>query len=795
MNLRSKRSGGTAICVAAWVWTIATLGALAQSEMVFFDFDGEGSAWRGTTLVTEPVHGGQRAMRWDVAKRPALDSPRSWADWSDFDELRFWAYSEKNWDRKTPIIFAGEGGYYITYWRVDWTGWKHHRIRLKDCASAHSPVGWHKISHVGFRASGYGLSDVPDGFSLVFDDFTLHSSKDIPYTSAAEWRLEEKKEYMRKLKERGNPYFQAILEQLKSRKAKPTFKKSFDSCWTYASEANQALLSAWAAASDDSTLKGDKTQIAYAVAMVDWLLENQKEGTWFFSRKWEAGDPNTDRFTLGPLADAVWYLRTLPGMDENWRRWEKPLKSCVDFQHRNWSNADKIDPDKLKAWGKAATIYPNQDVFILHIMELAHRWWGDEGYKKSVDETLAGLRRQLLPDGAFRYIGPETECHTYHNLNLVWLARYLNLTDDPRARSLIVDSVGYYPSAMSNEAVPEYYTDCWWKHYWGDGAPTGPEIVAGLTGDAQNKWLANRLLERVGPGNGYQAIYAGMFYRGDVEEAPLRDNYVEIDPNIDGPRGRFGNFYFAGTVGGGARDTFAGCMTTDPSRAAPLYGALMAANIEAEEGGSGKRFRHCYYISGPDDITATKVVGDVGVLGARYTLRKPYINSVFDREVPPTDWQGTQVWLFTRHGLVGLVEIEALKAMSIMALRGELRFGPKEPLERVDKGVYQCGGLLCRVLDHNFDSMKVNPARGVYVFDPKGEMALNFRTRGSNYKAQPGRPLHYAAAVGPKDAPAAQGFRRLGGGGKVGLAVTIDGKAYEVTFDPDTKKIDLKVGK
>ncbi len=770
--------------------------AAAQGDTLLSlsDFEDSGSAWRGTKWVTSPVHSGRGAMKWDLAAKPALDGPGSWADWSDFDELRFWAYSEKNWNRPTPIVFVSEGGYYIINWRVDWTGWKEHRIRLRDCRAAHSPAGWHRIHHIGFRASGYGLPPVPDGMVVVFDDFQLHSPRDLPYRNGAEWRRRERKRHMQELKAKGNPYYLSVLAQLDNCKAKPDFPKDFDSCWTYSGEASRTLMAAWAAAWDDSPRRGDRVLISHAVAGVDWLLSEQKNGTWFYSRKWKAGDANTDRFTLGPLADAVWWLRTLPGMDENWKRWEKPLKECVDFQYVHWCTYNERGLTDNRGWGSSATIYPNQDVFILHIMELARRWWGGEGYRKSVDATLAGLRRQLLPDGAFRYIGPETECHTYHNLNLVWLARYLHLTGDPRARSLIADSVGYYPSAMSNEAVPEYYTDCWWKHYWGDGAPTGPEIVAGLTGDAHHKWLANRLLERVGPGNSYATLYAGLFYRDDVKEAPLPDNILRLDRNIGGPRGRFGNFYFAGTVGGGARDTFAGCMISDPDRVDPLHGALMAANVEADDGGNGKRFQRCRYISGPDDITAVTVAGDVAALGARYTLRKPYINARFDPKVPPTPWQATQVWLFTRHGLVGLIEVEALKPMKIAALRGELRFGPKAPLRRISEGVYVCGGLTCRVLDHNFSNVAVNPARGVYVFDPRGDSALNFLTAGTAYDAAPGKPLFFAAAVGPSGAPPATKYARLVDGNRRGLRVSLNGIDYTVMFDVAAGTIQIHKG-
>ena len=787
----TKKDAPMQACSIYSVMCLLAVAVHGKMLLSLSGFEGGDSSWSGAEPVTSPVHAGRCAMKWDLAAKPTLDGPRSWADWSRFDEIRFWAYSERNWDRNIPIVFVSEGGYYIIRWRVDWTGWKEQRIRLDECAPAHSPVGWRKISHIGFRALGYGQPPVPVGMTLVFDEFQLHSPRDIPYRNVAEWRRKEMKKHVQELKAEGNPYFLSVLKGLEGCKRDPTFKKRLDSCWAYSGEANRLLITAWAAASDDSPRKGDSVLISNAVATVDWLLSEQDGGTWFYSRKWKAGDANTDRFILGPLADAVWWLRSLPEMEEKWRRWEKPLKECVDFQHVHWCTYNKRGLTDGKGWGSSATIYPNQDVFILHIMELAHRWWGESGYRQSVDDTLAGLRRQLLPDGAFHYIGPETECHTYHNLNLVWIARYLHLTNDLRARSLIVDSVEYYPSAMSNEAVPEYYTDCWWKHYWGDGAAAGPEIVAGVTGDARNKWLANRLIERVGPGNGYATVYAGMFYRDGVKEAPLPDNYIRFDRNIGGPRGRFGNFYFAGTVGGGARDTFAGCMLSDPDRPDPLYGALLAVNIEADQGGPGKRFKRCGYISGPNDITAVRVDGDVAALGVRYTLHKPYINSRFNPQVPPMPWSATQVWFFTRHGLVGLVEVEALEPKTVEAIRGELRFGPKAPLRRVSKATYVCGGLTCRVLDHNFATVRVNPARGVYVAAPKGGSALNLRTGGNVLQATPGKPFMFAASVGPTEAPAPEDFVRLVEGGRRGLRVTFGGVIYTVTFDPGARTIEI----
>ncbi|NDK11431.1 MAG: hypothetical protein COZ06_04050 [Armatimonadetes bacterium CG_4_10_14_3_um_filter_66_18] len=766
--------------------------AAGDTVLVLDGFEGALGSWGNTQLVEQPVHTGKRALKWSVADRPLLDSPRFVADWSDFDELRFWAYCDRPVDFSIPLVFMSEGGYYLADWKLGWEGWKEQRIKLADCKPAHQPAGWQEISGVGFRAQGYGQGAVPPGMALVLDDFTLHSPKDLPHKSLLDWMAEERRKRMQEMKSRGNPYSLSVLDSLKGLKAQPAIKEQFDSCWEFRSLGERALSAAWAAGSDDSPRKGEQVLADHACAIIDYCLAQQKDGSWFYSRKWPAGgDPNCDRFTLGPLMDAIWWLRRLPDMEARWKKWEAPLHAAVDFQHTYWGCYAQLGFTDNKAWGSGAYSYPNQDVFHLFEMELAHRWWGDAKYKDSAEKTLAGLQAQLLPDGGIRYIGPETECSVYHNLNLVWLARYLNLTGDERVRKLIADTLNYYPLTMSNEGFPESYTDCWWKHYWNDGAPTGPEIVAGVTGDAQHKWLANRLLERVGAGTNYWTIYAGMFYRDDLTEQTLPDNWLKLDRNIGGPRGRFGNWYFAGVTGGGARDTFVGAMISDPLRPQPLNGAFLAANIEVGLGGEGARDRTHLYLSGPDDLTAVKVEGDVAALGARYTLRKPYINGVKDPTVPPTPWQATQVWLFTKDCLVGLVELECTEEQTVPYLQGELRFGPAAPLSCDGEGVYHCGALTMRVLGHNFATIEHGPARPGYAQQSTKHSAVTLRTAGEIFAAKPERAVWYAAVLAPEEGPSVSGFAATGDSAAPGFEVVVDGESLQVAFSPARESVEV----
>lgn len=763
----------------------------ADTTIVLDDFEGTVGPWPGMTLVSEPVRGGDRALRWEVASRVGPNSPRFLADWTKFDELRFWAYLPAPVDFHIPLVFPTEGGYYITDWKLDWEGWKEHRFKLADCRPVHAPVGWHEIHSIGFRAQGYGQGPVPEGLVIVFDDFTLHSPEDMPETSLADWMARERRERLMKLRATGNPYYQSVYDSLKNVKAEPEPPADIPSSWTYAGLTGQALSAAWAASFDESPRKGDATLIARAVALINFCLQEQKDGSWFYSRKWTAtADPNSDRFALGPLMDAVYWLRRLPDMEDNWRRWEAPLRELVEFQYKHWGHyADHGFTDNI-AWGSSAFTYPNQDVFYLHVMALAHEFWGEERYRSQVVATLDGLEAHLLPNGGLNYIGPETEIPNYHDLNIVWIARYYDLTGDERARELLAATAPYYPGVSSNEGRPENYTDCWWKHHWGDGQAAGPEIVAGITGDPHNKWLANRLLERRGTGSGYFAIYAGMFYREGVPEEPLPDNWLIRDGNIGGPRGRFGSWYFAGVPGGGARDTFVGAMVCDDGGGEPLKGALLAAVLEVGQPGGP---RNDLYVSGHDDITHSAIMGDMAVLGARYTVRRPYINSVRGREIPPTPWQGTQVWLLTRHGLVGLMEVEAAEELTVPYLGAELRLGPRLALRATEDGAYCAGRLCARVLETSLPSVTSGNARPPYAQTESRHEAVILRTSGEEWIARPGEPQFCAVLITPEGADAIGDFTRLDADGLWAFQVSIEGRPVVAAFNPGQEAVTLRL--
>jgi hypothetical protein len=237
-----------------------------------------------------------------------------------------------------------------------------------------------------------------------------------------------------------------------------------------------------------------------------------------------------------------------------------------------------------------------------------------------------------------------------------------------------------------------------------------------------------------------------------------------------------------------------GAMICRPDRPEPLDAALLAANIEVALGGEGARDRTHLYISGPDDITSVAIGKDMAALGARYSPRRPYINSVPDPDVPPTPWQATQVWLLSRHGLVGLVELEATEPQTVPYLGGEIRLGPEQRAKATaDPDVFACGDVRVRLLEQNFASVTVEPARPGYAQASTRHSTVILRTAGDSFAARPGEPVRYAVLIAPAEAGQLTGFARLASPGVWGFSAQLAGEPVAVAFNPTNQPRALRL--
>ena len=117
--------------------------------------------------------------------------------------------------------------------------------------------------------------------------------------------------------------------------------------------------------------------------------------------------------------------------------------------------------------------------------------------------------------------------------------------------------------------------------------------------------------------------------------------------------------------------------------------------------------------------------------------------------------------------------------------------GPDALLTRDDDGVFHCGALTMRVLEHNFATVEHGPARPGYAQQSTKHSAVTLRTAGDSFVAKPAQPVRYAVVVAPSDAGTVSDFRRSRQEGEWGFQVKVGGIPLTVSFDPRAQTVSV----
>jgi hypothetical protein len=439
-----------------------------------------------------------------------------------------------------------------------------------------------------------------------------------------------------------------------------------------------------------------------------------------FSAVYEYLVPGSNRLadfgTCGSLAEMYLLVKTvypdliLPSLKT---RWEAGIE-C---------NADAIMARYGQVFlaAKPGTAYPNGHVHYITALLISSQLFDRPDCRVAADGGIRLLETSVFPDGAFTYIEEQNEVFTYHSVTIVALARYWQLSGSETARRIIEATKWYYPLSIEPGGVAEYSTAASWKPYWntskgGDAAA----IVASLTGDAQNARLANWEMKR---------LPLAAFYRDGLPVAAPFDNYVAYDRNIQGPRGRFGEFSFCGTgraspgfTGDLVRDrstknrgksTYVGCMAM-VSLGTPITGqeswrlsaALQDATSEVRiapgDGGITRWDTHAFLSQ--NDRNATTVSPSFAALTTRYL-----ISDTKGRLLP---WAGEQAWIFTPERLVGLVAVEALDNTDAYGVDGTMKlvsgrgwWGTRKEFKNLAVDTLGYGSLVVLIHQHDYDGI------------------------------------------------------------------------------------------
>ncbi len=477
---------------------------------------------------------------------------------------------------------------------------------------------------------------------------------------------------------------------------------AFNHGWNFSNDACAAYVLSLLYFHPQSRYHGNVAVLCRAICLVDHLCGAFVAGS--LPRE-IARDRNINRFTLGPLGEAIRILLELPLNPERKDFWKDQYRQAADFQIQEYGGA------KIPEGG-----YLNQDVMYLLVMRFAHYLTDDSRYTGEADAILRMIESQLLPDGAFYYKYPHNEVTGYHDINVAYLYRDWQLSGDDRGRDMVARTQPYYPLMVSAGGWVEISTQTWWKHVTGARWPfIGPAVVAGVTGDAHNQYVAKArpIPKQTGVGGIERLIYAAQAARDDLKTEPPPDQYLIYDRNVDGPRGRFGPFSWAGTTAP-YRDTLVGALFSEADDdwayamhyAGPQVIYSKTNQTNSYRGGAGLTMS-------PAQYERNVVIRDThAVLWARYDLYQ------VEQTLPgnaTSDWVAEQLWYFDRERLIGLLSLTPKRPTTAHAVDLSVRFAhydserahPQIELIGQGDGNYRSGPFALRVVEHNMEALKI----------------------------------------------------------------------------------------
>ena len=523
-----------------------------------------------------------------------------------------------------------------------------------------------------------------------------------------------------------NPYFKSVVSvaqgQSRRETAWPKGRKgylAFPNAWTFAGLGNNVFDAVWSMLAPQSSLRHHPVLLANALNTLDAIAHQHADGDFNVDRTAVHGrDPNINRFCLAPALDAWWRLRQaypdlLPPAKQ--ADLDAGLKRLADYQRTDYGLARLAKEPHVKY-----PAYPNMDVHYILIMELAHRLWADPAYARERDAFVKILDSAVYPRGAFAYINTQNECFVYHQLDVIYSARFWQLTGNPGTLAMLRRTIPYYPENVEPAGMPEYYTDACWKHYWGGGSAAGPDVIAALFDDSLNRRVAQTCGEIAGYGHGHVAAIAAEFWK-PLPAQPQADGYTFHDANIDGPRGRYDTWSFAGNgrnygVGYQGKDTFVGCMVTDPAgRPLPLDAALQVVTIEVRLKKTENHWNGGRCCSALEKLSTT-LGPDFGSLAVRYTVSRPNWHHKNDELLP---WEGVQTWYISKTRLVGLLSLEATADETRAGVYGRVRLGLSRTIESDGPQTWKYGRLRIKLHEHNFARVETRPSETFFLDKPE----------------------------------------------------------------------------
>jgi hypothetical protein len=453
--------------------------------------------------------------------------------------------------------------------------------------------------------------------------------------------------------------------------------------WLYRDMANASAVLAYCYTLEHSGYYHSTAILDYLEESLTYLCDVSNLNDWVST---VGGDTNINRFTLVPLMEAIHMVG-----DDLSATTLSYLYDRLRIRLNNQYNGYGVNLQT------AVDVYPNMDAFYMVAMLHGSQLLGDTLFTNEYQRVLNLLAATQYADGAWPYISTTNENVHYHEMVLASVARVYLLTQSTLALDMVEQSIPFYKLSVGPSMMPEYVTDVFWKHNWGGIMSRGPDIVAGLTGDAQNKWVANNASVN---GNDILDIYAAMCWQ-DMSATPLTYNNVALDSNVNGPRGQFAKWNWVCSARYGS-DTLVGCYNNaNPNDPSPttLQGLLaVRAEIGTTNNGvpdsGSSRFALGMPPSGYNQ-SVTQIIGDTAIFSADYKMG--CFRSVWGAEPYPKDWNCYQQWTLDGDDVTGVIQITSNVNQDSPAPLVRFVFGRSGTLQKVSSNQYTFGPYLLTI--------------------------------------------------------------------------------------------------
>lgn len=400
----------------------------------------------------------------------------------------------------------------------------------------------------------------------------------------------------------------------------------------------------------------------------------------------------------------------------------------------------------------------------------------------------------LFPDGAYSYIGNQNEGSNYHGATTISLAKLYSVTGQSSILTGIANAKNYELLNIEEGFINEFYHVPAWKTQWNGG--TGISGVNLLYISKSPHWKTLYEINRSVNGGLSDSPLDVSFYDGTIPTAPLPNNYLVYDRNIQGPKRRINDFSYGITTrkvslpNNLGHLTLAGAMTTTSGGKSrrELDAALMSmhAKVHVSAGNTTEWDKWAYLMGDMDPlINMSKSISSVSTPTFLY-------RQTAGPTAHTSQWASFQQWVTLPDRMIGLVEVYPKGTSNGQAYEvdGRIKLGygrtgilnPKDMEIVIPGSEYNYGNIKILIHQHDFTSVDT-VAAGVVRDWPKEATEIRFRydlsNNGSFLAVYPNATRkHFIAEIRYKEAIGNVTVERYNTNNVKGLIITSGNNKY-----------------